>query len=122
MDDFDLSGFIKDSIQVTKDALPLEHLISIANAATDSYKSLVNEYPEKQSKIREMFRSSSERSADSVLKIARRVASGFLTASEIIRWGCSYIYNMPTAGNAQRRGVDYYTTIESLDKNDSRLF
>ena len=107
-DDFDLSTFVKDSLLVTKEALCIDEMSTVL---ARRYRRILDEYPENRAQIFRMIKESSKEqcnTAHSFLSYTgAQLSNGWGYISDFVGGGFSYIYNLPTSGNAQRKGVDY---------------
>ena len=69
-----------------------------------------------------MIKEQSEQQKDSATLLYNhaktKLVGGMSVAKDYLGWGLRYIYNLPQAGNAQRKGVDYERALKTKNKSD----
>lgn len=106
---------------VTKEALCIDEMSTVLSRR---YRRILDQYPENRAQIYKMIKDTSEEHCNTATnffsKVTGHVVRGWNVASNYIGSGFSFIYNIPTSGNAQRKGVDYDRQVKN-PKNQNHL-
>ena len=112
-DDFNLSSFVKDSLLVTKQVLCIDDM---KTTLSRRYKEILHDYPEHRKLLTKMIKDTSEQHCNSATSyytsVMEKVKQSISTTSEYVMSSLSFIYNIPTSGNAQRKGIDYEAVLK----------
>lgn len=118
-DDFNLSSFVKDSLLVTKKVLCIDDM---KTTLSRRYKEILHDYPEHRKLLTKMIKDTSESHCNSATSyytsVMEKVKQSISTTSEYVMSSLSFIYNIPTSGNAQRKGIDYEAVIKKQNRSD----
>jgi hypothetical protein len=92
---------VKDSLLVTKEALCIDEMSTVL---ARRYRRILDEYPENRAQIFRMIKDTSRDQCNTAhnlfSKTGAHIKKGWGFVADFIGSGFSYIYNLPTSGNA----------------------
>ena len=105
---------MKDSLLVTKNVLCIDDM---KTTLSRRYKEILHDYPEHRKLLTKMIKDTSEHHCLSATNyytsMMEKVKQSLTTTREYLMSGITFTYNIPTSGNAQRKGIDYEAVLKT---------